>query len=219
MIGKILRLLVVTTLLASGPALATHVTDKLLAGMYSSPQSEGKPLQLLSSGTPVEVLERGDVFHKVRLEDGAEGWVNSAYLTEETPARTLLLEAQARIEELELSLSAAAAAATECPEAVAAEAPDIPDEAAVAAVAPVPADCSEIENELDALAGRVAQAASLLGGTAAAPATAVTATDLIANWPANWYWYALPVALLVGLVLGVLLMDYRSRQRYGGVRV
>ena len=90
------------------PAISTHVTDKLLAGMYSSPKTKGIPLKRLPSGTQVEVLERGKVFHKVRVEDGTEGWVNSAYLTEETPAKALLVEARARAQHESSQVMAAA---------------------------------------------------------------------------------------------------------------
>jgi SH3 domain protein len=225
MIRKILQMSFVIYVLATGPALAAHVTDKLLAGMYPAPKSQGKPLKLLSSGTPVEVLERGEVFHKVRIEDGAEGWVNSAYLTDETPARSLLVEAQSRIAELEQRLTEASSAVVECPdspsspaqEASVAEAVDAPAMTTVPEVSAT--DCSEITDELAALERKVIQAADLLGGVSAAPAKVDVGGRNFSDWRANWHWYAIPVALLAGLVLGIAWMDHRARQRYGGVRV
>lgn len=225
MIRFISCLLVVINLLATGPVLATHVTDKLLAGVYAEPKSKGKPLKMLSSGAPVEVLERGDVFDKVRAEDGTEGWVNSAYLTEDTPAKALLVDAQSRIAELEKQLAEAAAAVTECPdqESIADQAAS--DGEAVNAPGTVMTpdadgtNCGAISDELTALEGRVKRAADLLGDASAAPATLGVGKIDFADWRVSWHWYAIPVALLVGLVLGILFMDYRARQRYGGVRV
>lgn len=225
MIRKILQLLFVFHVLATAPALATHVTDKLLAGMYPEPKSQGKPLKLLPSGTPLEVLERGEVFHKVRIEDGAEGWVNAAYLTEDTPAKVLLVEAQSRIAELEQQLAEASSAVPECPEPPAPSEQEAPaaDVADAAAMTTVPdgnsVDCSAVTDELAALEGRVREAANLLGVMPVAPLAAGGEGYDFADWRTHWYWYAIPIALLVGLVLGIAWMDHRARQRYGGVRV
>jgi len=75
---------------------AAHITDKLLVGLYSEPKSGIQPLKVLPSGTPLEVLERKDAFSKVRLGDGKEGWVKSVYISNEKPARAMLLELQAK---------------------------------------------------------------------------------------------------------------------------
>jgi hypothetical protein len=47
------------------------------------------------SGTPVEMLEQNQGMCQVRLGDGDEGWLECRYLTDEKPARVMLLEAQA----------------------------------------------------------------------------------------------------------------------------
>lgn len=73
---------------------AAHITDKLLAGFYAKPGAE-EPARVLPSGTPLEVLEQQDSYVKVRLGDGATGWVERRFITDETPARARLLELQA----------------------------------------------------------------------------------------------------------------------------
>ncbi len=75
---------------------AAHITDKLLVGLYAKPSSGLQPIKVLPSGTPLEVLERKDAFSKVRLGDGKEGWVKAVYISNEKPARAMLLELQAK---------------------------------------------------------------------------------------------------------------------------
>jgi SH3 domain protein len=83
---------------------AAHITDKLLVGLYAQPKSGIQPSKVLPSGTPLEVLERKDAYSKVRLGDGKEGWVKSVYISNEKPARAMLLELQAKTSTLQNKL-------------------------------------------------------------------------------------------------------------------
>ena len=217
---------------------AAHITDKLLAGLYPEPATKGQPIKLLSSGTAVEVLEKRQVFHRVRLADGVEGWVNSAYLTDEKPAKTLLLEARARIEQLEKRLQEAQDKpnlAPDCPEPLETRktSVDTPSSVAEQPVAgpptagPAPAvDCSAVtgglQSELVALRGRVSNAVAMLAVDQESDGTVEHdgfAFDDLKDWRRYWYVYAVPIALLLGLAIGIALMDYRIRKRFGGVRI
>ncbi len=91
-------------LLAISSAQAAHITDKLLVGLYAQPKSGIQPIKVLPSGTPMEVLERKDAFSKVKLGDGKEGWVKSVYISNEKPARAMLLELQAKTSTLKNKL-------------------------------------------------------------------------------------------------------------------
>jgi len=57
-------------ILLSAAAGAAHITDKLVVGIYADPGVDGSPLKLLSSGTPLEVLQRKDGFVEIRLSFG-----------------------------------------------------------------------------------------------------------------------------------------------------
>jgi SH3 domain protein len=85
-------------------AQAAHITDKLLVGLYAKPAPGVQPIKVLPSGTPLEVLERKDAYSKVRLGDGKEGWVKSVYISDEKPARAMLLELQAKTSTLKNKL-------------------------------------------------------------------------------------------------------------------
>ena len=84
-------------LLAVNATQAAYITDKLVAGLYKEAKVTDKPLKALASGTPLEVVSRKNGFIKVRTSDGVIGWVESAYLTDEKPARSILLDTQAKL--------------------------------------------------------------------------------------------------------------------------
>lgn len=72
-------------------AKAAYITDRILAGLYASPELAGEARLELPTGTAVDVLERQGVASRVRLADGSDGWVRSEYLSESMPAQSLLL--------------------------------------------------------------------------------------------------------------------------------
>jgi len=83
-------------MLWAGSLPAAYITDKLVAGLYEKAEISDKPIKALSSGTPLEVVTRNNEFIKVRTPDGTIGWVEAAYLTDEKPARSMLLDLQAK---------------------------------------------------------------------------------------------------------------------------
>jgi SH3 domain protein len=87
-------------------AYCAHITDKLLAGMYAQPNSAEQPVQLLPSGTPVELLTEQKGFVKVQLVDGKTGWVEKRFLSEEKPAKVRLLALQSKYRQLQGKLDA-----------------------------------------------------------------------------------------------------------------
>jgi len=186
-------------LLLAGSAAATHVTDKLAVGVYASSDG-GQPLRLLTSGTPVERLELSGQYCKVRLGDGEEGWVECRYLTDEKPARAMLLEAQAANAGLRREL----------------------DESRE--------QLQALELERAQLARRLAAAENLLAGQlpeAEPPPPAVGQTQATLEiegaepvaLPLWGGWLPLLAGLSIGLVVGGALFFWRCRRRYGGLRI
>ena len=88
----------------AGTVQGARITDKLLAGLYAEPDSTTQPLRVLPSDTPLERLEKRGDFTRVRLGDGTEGWVESRFITDEKPARIMLLELQAKNSQLQQQL-------------------------------------------------------------------------------------------------------------------
>ena len=85
---------------------SAHITDKLLAGMYAQPNKQQQPIQLLPSGTPVELKGEQKGFVKVQLVDGKVGWVEKHLLSEETPAKVRLLALQSKYRQVQAKLDA-----------------------------------------------------------------------------------------------------------------
>ena len=72
-----------------------YVTDELALDLRGGPGNEFRILRMLPAGTPVEILERGEGWSRVRATD-TEGWLLTRLLSNEQAARQRLGEAEAR---------------------------------------------------------------------------------------------------------------------------
>lgn len=88
---------------AAAAAGATHITDRLAVGLYTA-LGDPQPRRVLASDMPVERLDRQGPWCQVRLADRDEGWLECQYLSDDKPARVLLLEAQVQIARLRQDL-------------------------------------------------------------------------------------------------------------------
>jgi Bacterial SH3 domain. len=86
---------------------AAHITDKLLAGMYVKPNNTEQPIELLPSGTPIELIGEARGFVKVQLVDGKTGWVEKRFISEQKPAKVRLLSLQSKYRQLQEKLDRA----------------------------------------------------------------------------------------------------------------
>jgi LPS-assembly protein len=91
--GPVSAGLLVALVLAGGRALVAEesvVADlaRPCLNVRALPETDSGVLACLDPGTRVELLNRGELWAEVRLEDGTSGWVAREYLTEapETPA-------------------------------------------------------------------------------------------------------------------------------------
>ena len=58
-----------------------YVTDVLRLTLRTGQSTEHKIIAVIDSGQKVEILEPGEEWSRVQLEDGKEGWVLTRYLT------------------------------------------------------------------------------------------------------------------------------------------
>lgn len=219
--GAALALLLI---LLSGLAGAAHITDKLVVGLYPGQKLDGKPSQLLTSGTPIEVLKRAKGVVQVRLSDGASGWLEARYVSEEKPAAMKLLEAQAELRQLKSRLEA-------CDNT--GKAPDAPlpsveqvhtglalnqARTRIAELEAALADLPQLQaaaDERDELQARLAQVREIVG-VAAVQAPPPKAGETL--WDRYLPWVVAGLMGLVGFAAGVGFIDYRIRRRYSGLR-
>lgn len=230
----VFRLVMIVLLAVTGSAGAAHITDKLVVGVYAEPNSDGEPLRLISSGTPLEVLGQKAEFSEVRLADETRGWVEKQYITEEKPANAMLLETQAKLRQMGLELAALRAKS-----GTGDDAPAVPSLPPSAREAQLQQALDEAEQYVAELQGRVQQLqvdadsqqrlASLQSTVrdaveelaATQGLTVHDAGDAVAEGGFERYgpWLVGGFALLLGFAAGVAFIDYRIRKRYGGFRI
>ena len=87
---------------ATAQAETRYISDQLVVSLRPAPQDSAAALTYLKTDTPVEVLEEGDRYTKVRTAEGQTGYIQSSYLTADTPKSTLIRRLRAdkaRLEE------------------------------------------------------------------------------------------------------------------------
>ncbi|HDI60597.1 MAG TPA: TIGR04211 family SH3 domain-containing protein [Desulfobacteraceae bacterium] len=85
---------------ALAAAATMYVSDEIEITMRTGPATDRKIIALLSSGSAVEMVERGKDWSRVRLSDGREGWVLTRYLTADTPTAIKLEQLETRYAEV-----------------------------------------------------------------------------------------------------------------------
>lgn len=77
------------------PVRQAYVTDRLVVAIRATPGTQGAALALVTSGTPLEVLNRQNGYARVRTADGVAGWVEQVYLSNEPTAAVRLAKLEA----------------------------------------------------------------------------------------------------------------------------
>ena len=182
---------------AAVAAETAYVTDVLRLNVYGTPDFSGSSIRTLVSGDGFEVLVRDRLATQVRLADGTEGYVRTAYIVDEKPARLIVAETQAEVDRLASELRQA--------EEIFAE-PAAEISALEARIAALEGDLGDRSAETDSLEREVAG----LKASAERYANSV---------PLSWSLGALLVALIGGFLGGLKYVDHQIRKRHGGIRV
>jgi len=187
--------------LALLPLVATaetaYVTDNLRLGIHRTEDTSDRPFRMLESGQEFEILTRDRLYANVRLPDGTEGWVKSAYLVDEKPAKLIVAETMAERDALAAELAAARAAFAAPAETI----QKLKDELA------------GITTELEAARARIVELEA-----AGADVEAVR-QRYRGSVPLSWVGGVLAVSLILGFLIAMWWVDHRSRKRHGGIRV
>lgn len=174
-----------------------YVTDNLKLGLYEAEDTSGRAFDTLDSGQSMEVLIQGGNYANVRLPDGTEGWVKSAYLVSDKPAKLIVEETAAERDALAAELEQAKQAFAE----------------PAATIDALRSETSSLTEQLENAQGEVAvlreENASIQG----------MKEQYKGSMPLSWVGGATLVCLVVGLLGGLWWADHRSRQRHGGIRI
>jgi len=182
---------------AAAAAETAYVTDVLRLNVYGTPDFSGSAVRTLVSGDGFEVLVRDRLATQIRLADGTEGYVRSAYIVDDKPARLIVAETQAEVDRLTTELRQA--------EEIFAE--------PAAEISALEARISSLEGDLDS---RTAETDSLEKEVAGLKASAERYANSV---PLSWSLGALLVALVGGFLGGLKYVDHQIRKRHGGIRV
>lgn len=85
----------------------SYITDSIRVGVFSGPELQGQAVTRLTSGAPVEVLERQGDVRRIKTENGDVGWLRATFLTSRPPMIKQLAQAKKEITQLENDLEAA----------------------------------------------------------------------------------------------------------------
>jgi len=102
----VFSLLLIISSISVAQARTVWVDDQLYLPVRSGAGSQFRIIEnAVPSGTPLEVLEVGDSYTKVRTPKGTEGWVSSQYLSNQPIAADRLRTATRQLEETRTELN------------------------------------------------------------------------------------------------------------------
>ena len=183
------------------PALAVaetaYVTDNLRLGLHTAEDTSDRAFRYLESGQAMEILTRDRNYANVRLPDGTEGWVKSAYLVDEKPAKLIVAETSEERDRLARELEEAKAAFAE---------PAATIDELRGQSAQLSAELDNAKAEIDALREENASIQGLK-------------EQYRGSVPLAWVGGVIALCLVVGFLVGLWWVDHRSRRRHGGIRI
>jgi SH3 domain protein len=154
-------------------------------------------MRMLESGQAMEVLSRDRNYANVQLPDATEGWVKTAYLVDDKPAKLIVAEITAERDALLAELE-------EIKQAFAAPA---------AIIETLRNDALTFDTQIAESNSRVSaleeENASIRG----------LKEQYKGSLPLSWVAIAIGVCLIAGILLGMWWVDRQSRQRHGGIRI
>jgi len=174
-----------------------YVTDILQLGLHAAEDTSDRPFRNLQSGTELEVLTRVPNYALVATANGEQGWVKSAYLVTEKPARLRVSEVETALEIMREELETAQMARQEAEQEATRLGLNIQaransSEAVLDTLERLKTEAEDYEQRLETYRGSI---------------------------PLAWVVAALVLALIGGFVGGLWALDTIIRRRHGGFRV
>jgi len=174
-----------------------YVTDILQLGLHAAEDTSDRPFRNLQSGTELEVLTRVPNYALVETANGEQGWVRSAYLVTEKPARLRVSEVETALEIMREELETAQMARQEAEQEATRLGLNIQaransSEAVLDTLERLKIEAEDYEQRLETYRGSI---------------------------PLAWVVAALVLALIGGFVGGLWTLDTIIRRRHGGFRV
>jgi len=174
-----------------------YVTDNLRLGLYEAEDTSGRPMRMLESGQAMEILSRDRNYANVQLPDATEGWVKTAYLVDDKPAKLIVAEITAERDALLAEL----------------------EETKQAFAAPA-ATIEALRNDALAFDTQLAESNSRVSALEEENASIRGLKEQYkGSLPLSWVAIAIGVCLIAGILFGMWWVDRQSRRRHGGIRI
>ena len=222
-----------------------YITDSLMVGLHEEKSIDSAILKVLPTGTTLEVVSRDNDFVNVRDPKGVTGWISNNYLISNNPDLNEGSDAGAtqakRVKELEAELHTIRMQMTKPdqwqvidPEETAKLKND--NKKLTQEIRTEKLKAGELQANLAELRNKISQNGSnskLINEVKQLKDTNAQLQDEIAQLQgtsntteANPDSFSMPnpvifsgIALLLGLLAGVIFMDWREKHRYGGLRL
>ncbi|NIR84612.1 MAG: TIGR04211 family SH3 domain-containing protein [Gammaproteobacteria bacterium] len=187
-----------------------YVIERLRVGLHEGKALESTIVEMVSTGTPLVVLERDGAFTRVRTPEGTTGWIDTEYVTPEPPAsREELRQARDENAQLRATVAELRQRTTELEQ----QRIQNPPEDSAPAVTP------DALRQLQRLAEENQRLKEALAERGAAGGPPELSGFAVLRAVGPWHWVFLVIVLLIAFVLGAYLMDWRVRRRAGGFRM
>lgn len=175
-----------------GLAETVYVDDNIMIGIHQGQSLDSPTIELIPTGTPLNIISRDNELAQIETADGVTGWVENKYLTADLPARVGVDALRAENDRLQSALEQAGQSRTDEINALYEKIAQL-ENANKALLAPAQTPAGSGDN-------------GLLDGL-----------DIMQNWRSIAI--CLLIVLGVGVALGVALLDYINRRRHGGFRI
>jgi len=228
-----------------------YVIDNIKVGIHQEASIDSPVIQLIPTGSKLNVIERAGDLVQIETEEGVKGWVGLKYVMDEVPARTIVDQVRAESEKIKAELekakqqlkTLAQSSNTTAKTGNSTEKQQLQTQnkelnnqlnAERLKVGQLQAELTELRKRLgqghdaDALYQQIEQLENTNRNlqaqlrnmdenkdTATGGATLPSITTL------NWRSLAAFLAgtLVIGMILGIALLDYFNRKRHGGFRI
>jgi len=212
-----------------------YIDDKVMVGLHQDKDVDSAIIKLLPGGTALEVLKHDSTFTQVKEPGGTSGWIDNHYLVDSPPGRAQSMQLQEKITRLEDELSALKTgqnvpsappgADTRKLEALGKENEDLKQQLQSAQL-----KTGEFQAQVAELRNRLSQESMEpdLADKQVPPETdSGTSEGNQSPWRglhiASQGWRVIvtviAVCFIIGLISGILLMDWNNRRKHGGFRV
>ena len=205
----------------------TYVTDEVKIGLHKEPSNESPIIKLVPSGTKLNVIERENDLIHVEEPEGVRGWVNSQNVLNNKPGKTKVIELETINQELEKKIgtktkeSKKSISQEELEKKLNSERlkvgelqvelTNIKSKAGnIESNKKLLADIQQLKNANKQLIGQLESSgiSNKVGENNAPHENHISSSTL-----------SLIIIFVIGIIGGILILDYINRRRHGGFRV